>query len=139
MKPALLAWLRPYALMPADHLVRPGGWEGRELVRKAREAAGFGAVKKNPKSYKPTLDKDDKELPPFPNNALRHSYGSYALVESQDAAAVAYQLGHKGDTRILFNHYRALVKPSEANEFWMIRPAKGKGEGQENVIGLATA
>ena len=133
MKPALLAWLRPYSLQPAEQLVRPPGWTGRELMRKAREAAGFGGVMKNAETYKPTLGKDGNELSPFPNNALRHSYGSYALVESEDAAAVAYQLGHKKDMRILFKHYRSLVKQAAAKKFWAIRPTELRG----NIIKLA--
>jgi integrase len=128
MKPALLAWLQPYSIRPSNQLVQPTGWSGRELIRKAREAAGFGPVMKNPAAYKSVSDKNGKDLIPFPNNALRHSYGSYALVESHDAAAVAYQLGHKGDTRILFNHYRALVKPSAAKAYWAIRPRKDRGD-----------
>ena len=31
-------------------------------------------------------------------------------------------MGHGGDGRIFFNHYRALVQPAAAAEFWQIFP-----------------
>jgi integrase len=58
----------------------------------------------------------------WPQNALRHSFGSYHLAHFNDAAATALQLGHH-DSRVTFAHYRELVKPKEAERYWNIRPA----------------
>lgn len=64
----------------------------------------------------------------WPDNALRHSFASYHLAHFKDAAALALEMGHI-DSGMIFNHYRELVKPKEAERFWDIRPAaaeKGK-------------
>lgn len=58
----------------------------------------------------------------WPHNALRHSYGSYHLAHFEDAPRTASQLGHAGDTSQLFSHYRALVRSSDAREYWQIKP-----------------
>ena len=55
-------------------------------------------------------------------NALRHSYASYRLAESQDAAKTALELGNSPDK--LFRHYRELVTPAAAAEWFNIVPPK---------------
>src|SRR5262245_12663719 len=59
----------------------------------------------------------------WPDNALRHSFAAYHLVHFKDAKALALEMGHT-DSGMLFNHYRALVRPKEAERYWNIRPAK---------------
>jgi integrase len=62
----------------------------------------------------------------WPDNALRHSFASYHLAHFKDAAALALEMGHT-DSGMIFNHYRQLVRPREAERYWNIRPAaKGK-------------
>jgi len=56
-------------------------------------------------------------------NALRHSYASYRLAEIQDAARVALELGNSPEK--LFKHYRELVAPEAAAEWFAILPPKG--------------
>jgi len=58
----------------------------------------------------------------WPPNALRHSYASYHLAHVKDASKLALQLGHT-HTRIIFQHYRQVVKPAEAERYWQIKPA----------------
>ena len=53
-------------------------------------------------------------------NALRHSYASYRLAEIQDAAKVALELGNSPEK--LFRHYRELVTPEAAKEWFKIVP-----------------
>ena len=55
-------------------------------------------------------------------DVMRHSFASYHLVAHGDANATALQLGHAGAPGILFDHYRALVKPKDARAFWKIKP-----------------
>ncbi|MCX6996477.1 MAG: hypothetical protein NTV49_05205 [Kiritimatiellaeota bacterium] len=57
----------------------------------------------------------------WPHNAARHTYASHALTKQQDAAKVALQLGHT-TTHLLFDHYRGLVTPQEAERYFNIRP-----------------
>ena len=53
-------------------------------------------------------------------NALRHSYASYRLAEIQDAAKDALELGNSPEK--LFEHYRELVTPDTAKEWFSIVP-----------------
>ena len=57
---------------------------------------------------------------PWPNNALRHSFASYHLAAFRDAARLALEMGNS--PRIIFRHYRELVRPVAANEFWQLTP-----------------
>jgi integrase len=56
----------------------------------------------------------------WPQNALRHSFGSYHLARFNDAAKLALEMGNSPAT--IFRHYRQLVKPKEAERYWNIRP-----------------
>jgi integrase len=55
----------------------------------------------------------------WPDNALRHSFASYHLAHFKDVEGLALEMGHT-DTKIVFQHYRELVRPSEAKAFWSI-------------------
>lgn len=52
-----------------------------------------------------------------PENGLRHSFVSYRLAATGNAAQTA---GH--DQAVLFRHYRELVRPSEAERYFSILP-----------------
>ena len=53
-------------------------------------------------------------------NALRHSYASYRLADTPDAARVALEMGNSPEK--LFRHYRELVTPDAAKEWFTIMP-----------------
>ena len=53
-------------------------------------------------------------------NALRHSYISYRLALMPDTARVALECGNSPD--IIFKHYRELVAPEQAHEWFNIPP-----------------
>jgi integrase len=72
----------------------------RELFEAARAAAGITDWK---------------------NNCLRHGYAFYRLAATNDAAKTSLELGHS-DARITFQHYRELVKPADAEQYWQIAP-----------------
>jgi integrase len=59
----------------------------------------------------------------WPQNALRHSFGSYHLAWFNDAAKLALEMGNS--PAAIFRHYRQLVKPKEAERYWKITPAAG--------------
>lgn len=56
----------------------------------------------------------------WPNNALRHSYASYHLAAFGDASKLALEMGNS--PRMIFRHYRELVRPAAALSYWQIRP-----------------
>lgn len=57
---------------------------------------------------------------PWKSNALRHSFGSYRLAEVQDAAKVSLEMGNS--PQMLFKHYRELVTPEQAKQWFGIMP-----------------
>jgi integrase len=97
IQPNLARWLRPRAQIAAN--VTPV--EYRELLDDARGAA---------------------RIEQWPHNALRHSFASYHLARFNDAAALALELGHT-NSNLVFQHYRQLVKPKQAERYWKIVPA----------------
>jgi integrase len=66
-------------------------------------------------------DRERACLESWPPNALRHSFASYHLAQFQDAARLSLEMGHR-DQRLVFAHYRELVKPAQAAKYWKIAP-----------------
>jgi integrase len=58
---------------------------------------------------------------PWPSNVTRHSFVSYHLALTQSASKTALEAGHT--EQMLFTHYRAVVTPQAAAEYWAIKPA----------------
>jgi integrase len=69
-----------------------------------------------------TADIEAGPLAKWPQDVLRHTYGSYHLEKHHNAPETAHQMGHQGNPRMLFNHYRDLVAPEDATAFWEIMP-----------------
>lgn len=95
----LKAWLLPHAKRKGL-VVGKIGRQWRKGKEDARSAAGI------------------TEWPP---NAARHSFASYHLAMHEDAGKTALELGHSNQ-RIIFQHYRQLVKPRDAKTYWSIVP-----------------
>ena len=57
----------------------------------------------------------------WPNNALRHSYATYRLAVTADAARVALEMGNSPQK--LITNYRELADPEEAERWFSIVPA----------------
>jgi integrase len=67
------------------------------------------------------------------HNALRHSFCSYRLAGTKNAAQVALEAGNS--PQIIFAHYRQLVTESEAAKWFAVSPPKAA----ENVIPFGAA
>jgi integrase len=93
----LAKWLQPYAQLTGN--VTPPNYG--VLLESARGRAG---------------------ITQWPQNALRHGFASYHLARFNDAAALALELGHT-NSNLVFQHYRQLVKPKQAERYWKIVPA----------------
>ena len=63
----------------------------------------------------------------WPKNAMRHSAASYHLAMHKNAAFTANMLRHE-NTRTLFAHYRELVKPKDAAQYWRSDPPRSRGK-----------
>ena len=107
IQPNLATWLTPYASMTGA--VVPTN--SRTKIDRVWHAAG---------------------LQRWPLNGLRHSFASYRLAATNDAASVAAELGHTS-TKMLYSTYREVVLPEEAERYWKIAPAAPA----DNVISLA--
>ena len=57
---------------------------------------------------------------PWPHNACRHSFVTYHLARWQNAGKTALEAGHT--EAMLFAHYREIVTPAQAREFWNCFP-----------------
>jgi integrase len=108
IQPNLAAWLQPFAMMKG-RIVPPGARRKLARVRKAAVLARW------------------------PTNGLRHSFASYHLAAIHDAPRVATELGHTSP-QMLYNTYRELVLPTEAECYWKIAPA-----AESNVIALSAS
>lgn len=60
-------------------------------------------------------------------NALRHGFASYRLAQTQSAAQVALECGNS--PKIIFQHYRELVKAADAIKWFSVMP-----EVSQNVV-----
>lgn len=58
---------------------------------------------------------------PWSHDVTRHSFASYHLAQHRSQDSTATEMGHRS-SYMLFRHYRALVTPGQAAEFWSIRP-----------------
>jgi integrase len=97
IQPNLREWLAPY--LTCVGRVCPVNLQRK--INEDRERAGLRAE--------------------WPQNALRHSFGSYHLARFNDAAKLALEMGNSPAT--IFRHYRQLVKPKDAERYWKIAPA----------------
>jgi len=57
------------------------------------------------------------------HNGMRHTFASNHLAMYKDINKTAFELGHTGGIGVLFNHYRNLIKPADAEIYWNIRPS----------------
>jgi integrase len=101
IQPNLAEWLRPYSQM--EGRLVPEGY--RSSLEKVREAA---------------------ELTSWRKNGLRHSFASYRLAGIHDAPRVAAELGHMSPV-MLYNTYREVVRPEDADLYWKIVPKEESG------------
>ncbi|MDG1364097.1 MAG: tyrosine-type recombinase/integrase [Akkermansiaceae bacterium] len=108
MRKNLRQWLDPYRQQ--NGLVMPTEMIYRSRLDSARKAAG---------------------IKQWPHNALRHSFASYNLAAFENAPALAGEMGH-GSTKMIFEHYRALVTRKQGKSYWRIAPM-----GEKKIIRIA--
>jgi len=76
----------------------------------------------------------------YKQNAARHSFASYHVAVSEDAAKTAIMLGHPNQA-LLYSTYRELVKKTDAERYWNILPrhieemrAKQEEARKQNIL-----
>lgn len=110
MSENLQAWLAPYASCTGRIWPRSEA-SFYDATEKARIAAG---------------------LAKWPQNGLRHSFASYHLAKHQNAPQLSLDMGHV-NPRMVFDCYREVVMPAEADRYWQIFPPRAA----ENVVPMA--
>jgi integrase len=108
----LREWLTPLAKVSGP--VAPTAL--RDRLDESRRVAGFG----KPGSESEEEKKAGVKLSEWPQNAMRHSFGSYRLAKCEDAARVSLEMGNS--QQMVFAHYRELVKPKAAEQYWQLKP-----------------
>jgi integrase len=69
-------------------------------------------------------------LAKWEGNELRHSYASYRLAETQNAAQTALELGNS--PHVLEAHYKELTSPEDAAQWFSVKPTAAR-----NVVSFA--
>ena len=114
----LAKWLKDHAkdegrVVPFDNVNKQIGWLVEDTNQALKEAA-----------EKDGKDPEKAKKVKWKKNALRHSFISYRVAETQDVAKVALEAGNS--PQIIFQHYRELVQPKEAKAWFGIKPALTK-------------
>jgi integrase len=99
LSPNLVAWLKP---LVNEGLVFKG--HTRRWRDRVQRAIAIGA----------------ESLSVWPQDVLRHTFGSYHLEAHKDASNTAHEMGHRGNPQMLYRHYREVVTPEDAQAFWKI-------------------
>jgi integrase len=115
---AAIAWLKPYSARTGKvaYYAETNKYAAAVMsdVRTARELQGYFTE------------------PEWRKNALRHSYISYRLADTQNAHRVAIEAGNS--ETIIFKNYRELVTEEEARVWFSILPT-----GEKNIIPISNA
>ena len=114
----LAKWLKDHAkdegrVVPFDNVNKQIGWLVEDTNLALKEAA-----------EKDGKDPEKAKKVKWKKNALRHSFISYRVAETQDVAKVALEAGNS--PQIIFQHYRELVQPKEAKAWFGIEPVPTK-------------
>ncbi len=120
----LKAWLEKY---PFE---RVSNW--RRVDQAVRYLAGWD-VWTDPDFFTPPAPvKGEKESPrlPWPQDATRHTFGTYSINSGVTLDHFLWEFGHSGNTRTLKTHYLGRASKKQALEFLAIRP---EGETAEAV------
>ena len=110
----LLAWLEAFTPEKPHGFVTPQA----NLIQRLKNfhaALGYRVAEQNP------------DASTWPQDVLRHSYGSYWLGKYKQRAVLAEHMGNS--LQIIKKHYRQVVSKSATVEYWRITPTyDGQGE-----------
>lgn len=90
----------------------------QQIIRRIQRAGGFWAfASKGRKGIRAR-----KTFREWPHDATRHTFATYHLNHFDDPGRTALLLGHGGNPRMLYTHYRGLTNKADAAAFWALRP-----------------
>lgn len=91
-------------------------------LRKAKKLEGALPISPTTRRRHQRTLRDAMKWEQWPQDVLRHTAASMMMARDRDASKVADALGNSPS--ILHRHYRELVKPKDAVEFWKVIPSK---------------
>jgi integrase len=97
LPPAFWVWIES-----GNGEIAPG--RSRQITEHCAKLAGYGKDR------------------PWPHDALRHTFATYAVAATMDPGRVSLWMGHEGNPTTLFRHYRGITTETEAKKFWALRP-----------------
>ena len=113
--------------MPFDNVNKQIGWLVEDTnagLKAAAEKAGSTSPRSSPRRGEGAEPVKFKAAV-WKKNALRHSFISYRVADTQNVNQTALECGNSPS--IIFKHYRELVRPAEATKWFGIAPdADGK-------------
>lgn len=117
IQPNLAAWLKLKAVNKKKGPIRKANF--RRRLEAAREAAAEMFAKQAKRGNKKAA-KSAAKLSAWPRNVMRHSFVSYRLAATNNAAQTALESGHREN--VLFSNYREVVRADDAAEYFGIMP-----------------
>lgn len=93
---AIWRWIEPKPAGPVSNV------QARTVVNAAADAMGLAGK--------------------WPQDALRHTFASYAVALTSDPGRVAIWLGHEGNPTMLHRHYRGIATEADARRFFALSP-----------------
>ncbi len=112
------------ALVETINEARRSAWAKARRVNEGQLKATEQHARENSKSKAPpgaaTAQSEGWPAFAWKHNALRHSFISYRVADIQNVAQVALEAGNS--PQIIFKHYRELVRPAAAKEWFAIEP-----------------
>lgn len=118
MPEPLLAWLKAY---PIKATVIPPDWKRKNVA--VKRLAGYKVWS----DLVPRLDKTltpepPDDLPPWKDNAFRHTAASIAVATGKNIDSLLFEMGHSGGVALLKRHYLGVMPKEEAEKILSIRP-----------------
>jgi len=113
MPASLKAWLDVY---PVGETVLPSNWAKKEKA--VRRLAGWKLWSNMVTPHVPP-----EHLPPWPQNALRHTHASVLIALGRPLETLTFEFGHSGGAQVLKSHYAGVMPKAEAVKIMAIAPS----------------
>jgi len=107
IEPTLKYWLNSFSGEKKGFVIHQKSY--RTQMEKFRASLGYKVAGKNPKGAK------------WHEDICRHTYASFWLQKFKDRAHLAEQMGNS--LKMIKQHYKRVVKNSDAEKFWSILPS----------------
>lgn len=121
MPPALAEWLEVYSI---KETVIPPNWNRKQKA--IRRLAGWRVWSDLVPYIDPSLEPAAPDnLPPWPENAIRHTNASVLLATGATVETLGFEFGHTGGSEMLRRHYAGVMPRKEALAILAIGP-RGK-------------